>query len=66
MYHFSWGCPRSNAYGMQLRRWADQNFAQILPPLQNSNSIIDFAITRNFIFSYTIQTVNDLSSDEKR
>lgn len=31
-HHFSWGCPRSNTYGMKVRRWVDQNFAQILAP----------------------------------
>lgn len=62
------GSRSSNKSGYKVRRWTDHNHAQILEPIGstrlNSHPIIDFVIICNFPFSHTIQTVNDLSSDQ--
>ena len=45
----------------------DQNHAQIIVPSEptyiNSQNFIDFAITHNFPFPYSIQVLNELNSD---
>ena len=45
----------------------DQNFTQILPPREPgytaSGNYLDFAVTRNFSYPYSIQMLNDLSFD---
>ena len=63
--HQAWGCPASNSRGFAVKKWADENYFDVVSPGSPTrfNNVIDFAITSNIPYTYHMEVTNELPSD---